>query len=67
MRARLIAMLEARAEQRAAGRRARIVAALAEAGAMAVVEGEAVRASGPGLARCWWRDLTLRQAGRDGI
>ncbi|WP_306341408.1 hypothetical protein [Sphingobium sp. Z007] len=63
MRAQLAALVEARA----ARRRARIVAALEAAGVAAVVEGDAVRASAPGLAGRWWRDLRVRDAGRDGI
>ncbi|WP_311268297.1 hypothetical protein [Sphingobium sp. WCS2017Hpa-17] len=62
MRGRLLALLEARA----ARRRARIVAALADMGVEAVVEGDDVRASGPGLAERWWRDRALRDVGRDG-
>lgn len=54
------------AQDRAAARRAAIVAALADVGVAAQIEGEAVRASGPGLAARWWRDLALRQAGRGG-
>lgn len=60
VRARLVALLEARV----AARRARIVAALADMGVEAVVEGDAVRASGAGLMGRWWRDLGLRDAGR---
>ena len=60
MRARLGAMLAARV----AARRARIVAALVEAGVVAVVEGDAVQASGAALGARWWRDLALRDAGR---
>ncbi|CAM8660500.1 MULTISPECIES: hypothetical protein [Sphingobium] len=63
MRARLVALVEARA----ARRRARIVAALEAAGVAAVVEGAAVRASAPGLAARWWRDLAVRDAGRNGL
>lgn len=62
MRARLAALLEARV----AARRARIAAALADIGVEAVVEGDAVRASGPGLVGRWWRDRALRDVGRDG-
>lgn len=51
-------------EARAAQRRARIVAALAEAGVAAVIDGEAVVASGRGLVALWWRDLAFREAGR---
>lgn len=54
-------------EARAAARRMRIVAALGDMGVEAVVEGEDVRASGAGLMGRWWRDLGLRDAGRDGI
>lgn len=54
-------------EARAAARRARIAAALADMGVEAVVEGEDVRASGVGLMARWWRDLGLRDAGRDWI
>ncbi|MDO7834933.1 hypothetical protein Q4610_07715 [Sphingobium sp. HBC34] len=61
MRAALRRLVEARA----ATRRAAIAAALAERGVMASVEGEAVRASGRGLVARWWRDLALREAGRD--
>lgn len=60
MRARLVALLEARA----AGRRARIADALADMGVDVVVEGDGVRASAPGLAARWWRDLAIREAGR---
>ncbi|HUD93427.1 hypothetical protein [Sphingobium sp.] len=60
MRAAFVRMAEARA----ARRRERIAAALAEEGVVAVVEGEAVRASGRGLAGRWWRDLALREAGQ---
>ncbi|MGW8203666.1 hypothetical protein ACWGM0_14150 [Sphingomonas bisphenolicum] len=63
MRARLVAL----AETRAARRRARILAALEEVGVAAVIDGDAVRASAPGLTRRWWRDLALRDAGRDGL
>ncbi|MGE6691499.1 MULTISPECIES: hypothetical protein [Sphingobium] len=63
MRGRLVALLEARA----AARRMRIVAALGDMGVEAVVEGEDVRASGAGLMGRWWRDLGLRDAGRDRI
>ncbi|WP_235523555.1 hypothetical protein [Sphingobium sp. Leaf26] len=63
MRAQLVALLEARAERR----RARIVAGLADMGVPAVVEGEDVRASAPGLARRWWRNLALRDVGRGGL
>lgn len=49
---------------RAARRRAAIVAALREAGVAAEVDGEDVRASGRGLVARWWRDLSLREAGR---
>ncbi|MES2173414.1 MAG: hypothetical protein V4523_05635 [Pseudomonadota bacterium] len=63
MRAGLVALVEARA----ARRRARIVAALEAAGVAATIEGEAVRASAPGLAGRWWRDLAVRDAGRDGL
>lgn len=51
-------------EQRAVRRRAAVAAGLAEAGLIVVVEGDAVRASGRGLAARWWRDLALREAGR---
>jgi hypothetical protein len=60
-------MLVVLLEGGAAARRARIVAALGEMGVGAVVEGEDVRAIGPGLAGRWWRDLELRDAGRGGI
>ena len=63
MRAQLVALVEARA----ARRRARIVAALEAVGAAAVIEGDAVRASAPGLAGRWWCELELRMAGRDGL
>ncbi|BBD00143.1 hypothetical protein YGS_C1P1398 [Sphingobium sp. YG1] len=59
----MVALLEARA----AARRMRIVAALGDMGVEAVVEGEDVRASGAGLMGRWWRDLGLRDAGRDRI
>lgn len=62
MRARLRTLAQAAA----ARRRERIVAALADAGVVATIEGEAVRASAPGLAGRWWRDLALRDAGRGG-
>ena len=58
------AALERLVEERAARRRARIAAALAEEGVAAVVEGEDVRASGPGLAARWSRELALREAGQ---
>lgn len=65
MRARL-ERLERLVEGRAAARRARIAAALAEAGiADVTVEGEAVRATGRGLVVRWLGDLALRDAGRD--
>ena len=63
MRARMEALLEARA----ARRRARIVAALDEVGVAGKIEGEVVRASAPGLGRRWWRELALRDAGRGGL
>jgi hypothetical protein len=66
MKAQLIALLEARA----ALRRARIVAALGEAGEAGVaarVEGEAVRLSAPRLSERWWHELALREAGRGRI
>lgn len=62
MRARLMAILEAGVRER----RARIVAGLAAVGVAAVLEGEDVRASAPGLAGRWARDLTLREAERNG-
>lgn len=58
----LVALLEARV----AARRARIVAALGDMGVEAVVDGDDVRASVPGLAGRWWRDRALRDVGRDG-
>jgi len=54
-------------EQRAARRRAAVAAALAEAGLVVAVEGDAVRASGPDVAARWWRELALRDAGRGGL
>lgn len=60
------AALERLVEARAAARRAAIAAALGAQGVMASVEGEAVRMSGRGLLARWWRDLALREAGRDG-
>lgn len=58
------AMLARIADMRAARLRDRVVAALADAGVAAVIEGEAVRASGRGLRARWARDLALREAGR---
>lgn len=58
------AMLARLAEARAALLRGRVVAALADEGVEAVIEGEAVRASGRGLLTRWTRDLALREAGR---
>ncbi|MFY9351013.1 MAG: hypothetical protein WBL20_11100 [Sphingobium sp.] len=52
------------AEARVARVRDRIVAALADEGVEAVIEGEAVRAQGAGLLGRWARDLALREAGR---
>lgn len=61
------AALERIVEARAARRRERIAAAMAELGIEARVEGDAVRAQGVGLAVRWQNDLTLRDAGRDGL
>lgn len=58
------AALEAMLARRVARRRAAVVAAFAELGVEAVVEGDAVRASGRGIMARWWRDLALREAGR---
>ncbi|MFB0872554.1 MULTISPECIES: hypothetical protein [unclassified Sphingobium] len=58
------AALARMAEARAARWRDRIVAALADAGVEAGIEGEAVRASGRGLLARRARDLALREAGR---
>lgn len=58
------AMLARIADMRAARLRDRVVAALADAGVEARIEGEAVRASGRGLLARWARDLALREAGR---
>lgn len=63
MRARMIRLLLAQA----AWRRDSIAQAWAQAGADVAVEGEMVRASAPGLARRWWRDMELRDAGRGRI
>lgn len=52
------------AEARAARLRDRVLAALADEGVEAVIEGEAVRVSGRGLLARWARDLALREAGR---
>ncbi|WP_298396553.1 hypothetical protein [Sphingobium sp.] len=60
MRAAFARVLEARAAQR----RARIVTALEQAGVAAVIDGEAVVASGRGLVALWWRNLQVREAGR---
>ncbi|MFZ2995082.1 hypothetical protein [Sphingobium sp.] len=60
MRAAVVRMVE----RRAAVRRASIAAALTAAGVEAVVVGEDVRASGRGIVARWWRDMTLRDAGR---
>ncbi|MGA1850896.1 MULTISPECIES: hypothetical protein [Sphingobium] len=56
--------LTGRMEERAARRRAAIVDALGEQGVAAAIEGEAVRASAPGLKARWMTDLSLREAGR---
>ncbi|KEZ12170.1 hypothetical protein CP98_05138 [Sphingobium yanoikuyae] len=56
--------LTRRMEERAARRRAAIVDALEEQGVAATIEGEAVRASAPGLKVRWMADLSLREAGR---
>jgi hypothetical protein len=64
MSAAIARQMEALVEARAAARRARIAAALTGDGVTAVVEGEAVLASGRGLQARWWRDLALREAGR---
>lgn len=61
------AALERMVEARAARRRERIVAAMADLGIEARVEGDAVRAQGVGLTARWQSDLMLRDAGRDGI
>ncbi len=58
------AALEAMLARRVAQRRAAVVAAFAELGVEAVVEGDAVRASGRAIMARWWRDLALREAGR---
>lgn len=58
------AALEAMLARRVAQRRAAVVAAFAQLGVEAVVEGDAVRASGRGIMARWWRDLALREAGR---
>ncbi|MCI4589848.1 hypothetical protein MOK15_07060 [Sphingobium sp. BYY-5] len=58
------AALERLAEARAARRRARIAASLADEDVAAVIEGEDVRASARGLAGRWSRELALREAGR---
>lgn len=55
------------AEARAARRRAAIVAGLEAAGVEAAVVGDDVRAQARGLTERWWRDLSLREAGRGGI
>ena len=58
--------LTRRMEERAARRRAAIADALAQQGVASVIEGDGVRASASGLKARWWRDLTLREAGRNG-
>lgn len=58
------AALEGMLARRVAQRRAAVVAAFADLGVEAVVEGDAVRASGRGIMARWWRDLALREAGR---
>lgn len=58
------AALEAMLARRVAQRRAAVVTAFADLGVEAVVEGDAVRASGRGIMARWWRDLALREAGR---
>ena len=58
------AALEAMLARRVARRRMAVVAAFAQLGVEAVVEGDAVRASGRGIMARWWRDLALREAGR---
>lgn len=58
------AALEGMLARRVAQRRAAAVAAFADLGVEAVVEGDAVRASGRGIMARWWRDLALREAGR---
>jgi len=60
MMERLRALVMARVEARRQG----IVAAAGPLGVEALVEGEGVRLSGPGLKRRWMRDLALREAGR---
>lgn len=61
MIARIVALVEGRAERR----RAEVAAAFRAAGVGDVgVEGEAVRASGRGLMARWMGDARLRDAGR---
>lgn len=55
------------AQRRMVVRRERIAAALQATGVEAVVVGEDVRATGRGIVARWWRDLTLRDAGRGGL
>lgn len=55
-------------EARAWRRREAIARMLEQAtGSVAVIEGEAVRMSGPGLLRRWLTDAALRDAGRGGL
>lgn len=56
--------LTRRMEERVARRRAAIAQALDAQGVAAAIEGEAVRASAPGLKARWMADLSLREAGR---
>ncbi len=60
------AALARRVEARAAAVRARIAGALEAEGVAAQVAGEKVRLTGPGLGARWWRELALREAGRNG-
>ncbi|MEA3541394.1 MAG: hypothetical protein U9R77_04660 [Pseudomonadota bacterium] len=60
------AALARRVEARAAAVRARIAGALEAEGVTTQVAGETVRLTAPGLGARWWRELALREAGRNG-